>query len=152
MFSRSIWSIYSIPAQCAKYSKWSWYLVSTSILYFTLCIITLNCRSLCLLTVPQLSQMIQVNFFCHWKEMRLCTAYNVFWSLNDMLVPYGFMFVMLCFGTELLERVLQYLIMKIYIFFVIGDFYVETMERNFIRYSVKILLNTSPDSKCSKNV
>lgn len=58
-----------------------------------------------------------------------------------MLVPYGFMFVVLCFGTELLERVLQYLIMKIYIFFVIGDFFVETMERNFIRYSVKILLN-----------
>lgn len=84
--------------------------------------------------------------------MRLCIAYNVFWSLNDMLVPYGFMFVVLCFGTELLERVLQYLIMKIYIFFVIGDFFVETMERNFIRYSVKILLNTSPDSKCSKNV
>lgn len=75
MFSRSIWSIYSIPAQCAKYSKWSWYLVSTSILYFTLCIITLNCRSLCLLTVPQLSQMIQINFFL--SLTRDATLYSI---------------------------------------------------------------------------
>lgn len=39
-----------------------------------------------------------------------------------MLMSYGFMFVVLCFGTELLERVLQYLIIKIYIFLVIGTF------------------------------